>query len=119
MDVIKHFGGAPANFLDVGGGAGAERVSAALSLVLRTPGLRAALVNIFGGITLCDEVAQGIVSVLDKEDSHVPLVVRLVGTNEERGHSILNESGHRLILAESLSESAQKIVALADDGFAA
>jgi succinyl-CoA synthetase beta subunit len=114
MDVIRLFGGDPANFLDVGGGAGADKVAVALRLVLATPGLRAALVNIFGGITLCDEVARGIVTALDEAGSHVPLIVRLVGTNEEQGHEILRDSGHRLIAARTLAEAARVVVSVAD-----
>jgi succinyl-CoA synthetase beta subunit len=113
MDVIKLFGGVPANFLDVGGGAGSERVATALRLVLGTPGLKAVLINIFGGITLCDEVARGIVDALDRVQPSVPMVVRLVGTNEERGHEILNASGHRLIVAGTLAKAARTAVAVA------
>ena len=113
MDVIKHFGGVPANFLDVGGGADAERVAVALRLVLGTPGIKAVLVNIFGGITHCDEVAQGIVTALGEVETRVPLVVRLVGTNEERGREILDESGYRLLSADTLAEAARKVVAVA------
>jgi succinyl-CoA synthetase beta subunit len=126
MDVIKLFGGVPANFLDVGGGADAERVATALRLVLGTPGIKAVLINIFGGITLCDEVARGIVAALDHSaaartslpparvpPAHVPIVVRLVGTNEELGHEILNRSGHRLIVAGTLAEAARKVVSVA------
>ena len=113
MDVIQLFGGAPANFLDVGGGADAGRVAAALRLVLSTVGIKAVLINIFGGITLCDEVARGIVAALDEIRPCVPLVVRLVGTNEERGHEILNRSGHQLIVAGTLAEAARKVVAVA------
>ena len=119
MDVIKHFGGVPANFLDVGGGAGTDRVAAALHLVLRTLGVRAVLVNIFGGITLCDEVAQGIVTVLDQVEAHPPLVVRLVGTNEERGQEILNASRHRLLSAGTLAEAARMVVGVAVGDMAA
>jgi succinyl-CoA synthetase beta subunit len=113
MDVIVHFGGVPANFLDVGGGAGAERVALALRLVLNTPGILAVLINIFGGITLCDEVARGIVTALGEKEADVPIVVRLVGTNEERGHEILSNSGHRLIVAHTLAEAARQVVAAA------
>ena len=116
MDVIKHFGGVPANFLDVGGGAGAERVAVALRLVLRAPDIKVALVNIFGGITHCDEVARGIVTALAEAETRVPLVVRLVGTNEERGHEILNASGYRLLFADTLAEAARKVVAVAGGG---
>jgi succinyl-CoA synthetase beta subunit len=113
MDVIKLFGGVPANFLDVGGGAGAERVATAVRLVLGTPGIKAVLVNIFGGITLCDEVARGIVTALDEAQTGVPVVVRLVGTNEELGHEVLNASGHQLIVAGTLAEAARRAVAMA------
>jgi succinyl-CoA synthetase beta subunit len=113
MDVIVHFGGVPANFLDVGGGASAERVALALRLVLHTPGIVAVLINIFGGITLCDEVARGIVTALGEVETGVPLVVRLVGTNEARGHEILRNSGYRLIVAHTLAEAARQVVAAA------
>jgi succinyl-CoA synthetase beta subunit len=119
MDVIKHFDGVPANFLDVGGGANAERVAAALRLVLRTPGVKAVLLNIFGGITHCDEVARGIVAALKEAESRTPLVVRMAGTNEEQGHEILNGSGYRLFVADTLAEAAQKVVAVARDELAA
>jgi succinyl-CoA synthetase beta subunit len=113
MDVIKLFGGVPANFLDVGGGAGAERVALALRLVLATEGIRAVLINIFGGITLCDEVARGIVAALDQVQTTVPFVVRLVGTNEEQGQEILRQSGHPLTVAQTLAEAARQVVAVA------
>jgi succinyl-CoA synthetase beta subunit len=116
MDVIKLYGGEPANFLDVGGGAGKERVAAALRLVLRTPGVRVGLVNIFGGITLCDQVAQGIVMALDQADVRLPLVVRLMGTNEAQGQAILEQerrAGHQLVAAGTLAEAARTAVALA------
>ena len=119
MDVIQLYGGTPANFLDVGGGAGTEQVAAALRLVLRTPGIRAALVNIFGGITLCDEVALGILAALDEIEVALPLVVRLRGTNEARGQAILEQgrrAGHRLALADTLAEAARTAVALAAGG---
>jgi succinyl-CoA synthetase beta subunit len=113
MDAIKLYGGAPANFLDVGGGAGPDRVAKALRLVLATPGLKAVLINIFGGITLCDEVARGVVAALDQIRPSVPLVVRLVGTNQERGHEILNASGHRLIVSGTLDQAARAVVEVA------
>jgi succinyl-CoA synthetase beta subunit len=93
MDVIRHFGGAPANFLDIGGGAHAERVTAALRLVLSDTRVRAVLLNIFGGITRCDEVARGLVAALEELEPAVPFVVRLVGTNEAEGREILARSG--------------------------
>jgi succinyl-CoA synthetase beta subunit len=113
MDVIKFFGGAPANFLDVGGGARAERVAAALRLVMSAPKIKVVLINIFGGITRCDEVARGIVAALEGIESRVPLVVQLSGTNEGQGRKILNASTYRLTVAGTLTEAAQKAVALA------
>jgi len=116
MDIIKHFGGAPANFLDIGGGARAERVATALRLILADPNVRAVLLNIFGGITRCDEVARGIVTAFKEVRPTVPLVVRLVGTNEMEGRGILEESGYRLITATTLAEAAQKVVAVVQGG---
>ena len=113
MDVIELFGGKPANFLDVGGGANAKQVAEAMRLVIGTPGVRAVLLNIFGGITHCDEVARGIVTALTEIRDDVPVVVRLIGTNEDEGRTILNESGYRLRVATTLAEAAQKVVALA------
>ena len=110
VDTIRFFGGTPANFLDVGGGARAERVEQALGLILGEPGIKAVLINIFGGITRCDEVAQGIVAALKALEPGVPMIVRLVGTNEEQGHEILDASGRRLIVADTLVEAAQKAV---------
>jgi succinyl-CoA synthetase beta subunit len=115
MDVVRFFGGSPANFLDVGGGARAERVAVALRLVLGESGLTAVLINIFGGITRCDEVARGIVTALEETASSVPLVVRLVGTNEQLGREILDRSGRRLIVADSLAEAAQKVVSVVQE----
>ena len=111
MDIIKHFGGEPANFLDIGGGADAEKVAAALRIILRDERVRALLINIFGGITRCDEVARGILSAMDEVEVRVPIVVRLVGTNEEEGLRLLAPS--ELITVSSLSEAAQKAIALA------
>jgi succinyl-CoA synthetase beta subunit len=113
MDIIKHFGGGPANFLDIGGGAKAERVAAALRLILADPNVEAVLFNIFGGITRCDEVARGILAAFDEVKPTVPLVARLVGTNEAEGRAILEASGYRLITATTLAEAAQKAVAAA------
>lgn len=111
MDVVKLFGGSPANFLDIGGGANAEKVTAALSIILRDDRVKAVLINIFGGITRCDEVANGIVEAIRTLDVKVPFVARLVGVNEEEGRQILAESN--LITASSLSEAVQKAVAAA------
>ncbi|MFQ6099666.1 MAG: ADP-forming succinate--CoA ligase subunit beta [Anaerolineae bacterium] len=113
MDIIKHFGGAPANFLDIGGGAKAERVAAALRLILADPNIKAVLFNIFGGITRCDEVAKGIVAAFEEVKPGVPLVARLVGTNEEEGRAILEGSGYQLITAATLAEAARRAVAAA------
>jgi succinyl-CoA synthetase beta subunit len=108
MDVIKLYGGEPANFLDIGGGAGKDKVKAALQIILSDPNVKAVLVNIFGGITRVDEVARGIVAALAEIQTDVPMVARLVGTNEEEGRRILAES--KLIPAATLAEGAQKAV---------
>ncbi|MGB9775634.1 MAG: ADP-forming succinate--CoA ligase subunit beta [Anaerolineae bacterium] len=113
MDIIQHFGGMPANFLDIGGGARADRVATALRLILADPRVKAVLFNIFGGITRCDEVARGIVSVLEEIRPHLPIVARLVGTNEAEGRQILESSGYGIITATTLAEAAQKAVAAA------
>lgn len=110
MDVIKLYGGEPANFLDVGGGAREERVAQALRILLSDPQVEAVLINIFGGITRCDEVARGILAALQEAKITVPIVTRLVGTNQEEGQKILAEA--QMITAVSLSEAAQKAVAL-------
>ena len=111
MDMIQHAGGAPANFLDIGGGASAQRVATSIDLVLSDDNVEAILVNIFAGINRCDWVAQGIVDLLNKRDVNVPLVVRLSGTNVEKGQEILRESGKKVITAETLSDAAHKVVA--------
>jgi succinyl-CoA synthetase beta subunit len=111
MDIIKLFGGEPANFLDIGGGAGAEKVAAALRIILSDPNVKAVLFNVFGGITRCDEVARGILSALNEVNPQVPMVVRLVGTNAEEGRKLLAEA--KMITAETLAEAAQKAVAVA------
>ena len=110
MDMVKLYGGAPANFLDVGGGARSETVEAALRILLSDPNVKAVLFNIFGGITRCDEVARGIVSALEKIGKTPPMVVRLVGTNEEEGRSILAKAN--LITAQTMDEAARKVVAV-------
>ena len=110
MDMIKHAGGSPANFLDVGGGASPERIATALKLVLSDVKVRAVLVNIFAGINRCDWVAKGVVQACQTVDVKVPLVVRLAGTNVEEGRKILAESGLKLITADTLAEAAQKAV---------
>jgi succinyl-CoA synthetase beta subunit len=113
MDITKHFGGAPANFLDIGGGAKAERVATALRLILADSNVKAVLFNIFGGITRCDEVAKGILAAFEEVKPTVPLVARLVGTNEEEGRKILEGSSYELITATTLADAAQKAVAAA------
>jgi succinyl-CoA synthetase beta subunit len=111
MDIVKFYGGSPANFLDVGGGAQADKVAAALKIILADPRVKTVLINIFGGITRCDEVARGILEAIDTLENKVPFVVRLVGTNEEEGRRILAEAN--LITATSLADAAQKAVAAA------
>lgn len=111
MDVIKLYGGEPANFLDIGGGANARKVAAALDIILSDQHVKAVLINIFGGITRGDEVARGIVEALDTVSRRVPMVVRLVGTNAEEGARILKDA--QLIPASSLGDAAQKVVAVA------
>jgi len=114
MDIIKIFGGEPANFLDIGGGASSEKVSAALRIILQDKNVRAILFNIFGGITRCDQVARGILDALADVKTEVPKVVRLVGTNAEEGRQILNEAN--MITADTLSDAAQKAVAVINGG---
>ena len=111
MDVLKLFGGSPANFLDIGGGARAERVVSALNLILSDPKVKAVLFNIFGGITRCDEVARGILSAMNTIGVTVPLVVRLVGVNEVEGREILKGAG--LMAFTSMDEAAEAVVAAA------
>ena len=113
MDIVKLFGGSPANFLDIGGGASADKVAAALRIILADPNVKALLFNIFGGITRCDEVARGIVTALQQVPTKVPMVVRLVGTNEEEGRAILASASRSVQTASTLVEAAQKAVAAA------
>ena len=113
MDMIKHVGGEPANFLDIGGGASPERVAKAFNLVLSDEGVDAILVNIFAGINRCDWVAEGVIQAMDKLDVPVPVVVRLSGTNVEQGRQILADSDVDLITADTLAEAAEKAVAAA------
>jgi len=113
MDVIKLNGGEPANFLDVGGGSDSQRVKEAFKLILSSADLEAILVNIFGGIVRCDEIASGIIAAVREVGVTVPVVVRLEGTNVEQGKKLLNESGLSIISADDLNDAAQKVVAAA------
>jgi succinyl-CoA synthetase beta subunit len=116
MDLIKLHGGEPANFLDVGGGATAERVTAAFELILSNPKVRAVLVNIFGGIVRCDIIAEGIIKAVHKVGVKVPVVVRLEGTNAEAARAMLAKSGLAITPAEDLTDAARKVVSLAKKG---
>jgi succinyl-CoA synthetase beta subunit len=111
MDIIKHFGGEPANFLDIGGGANAEKVAAALRIILADSNVKAVLFNIFGGITRCDEVARGILAALQDVHTNLPMVVRLVGTNATEGRQLLANA--QMVTADTLAEAAQKAIAAA------
>jgi succinyl-CoA synthetase beta subunit len=113
MDIIKYFGAQPANFLDVGGGATVDRVTAAFKIITRDPTLKGILVNIFGGIMKCDVIAQGVIAAVKEVGLQVPLVVRLEGTNVEQGKRMLEESGLPITTGSSLRDAAQKIVELA------
>ena len=115
MDIIKLHGGDPANFLDVGGSATKERVAAAFKIIMSDENVSGILVNIFGGIMRCDIIAEGVVSAAQEIDLQVPLVVRLEGTNVEKGKSILAESGLPILAADNLSTAAQKIVDVVGD----
>ena len=110
MDIIKHYGAEPANFLDVGGGADAERVATAFKLITADENVKGIFINIFGGIMKCDVLAEGVVSAVKEVGLKVPLVVRLEGTNVERGKEILNTSGLNIISADSMADGAEKII---------
>jgi succinyl-CoA synthetase beta subunit len=110
MDIIKLYGGEPANFLDVGGGATKERVTTAFKLILADPKVEGILVNIFGGIMRCDVIAEGVIAAAREVSLHVPLVVRLEGTNVNLGKKILNESGLAILSADNLADAAEKVV---------
>ena len=114
MDLIKLHGGEPANFLDVGGGATAERVTEAFKIILANENVEAILVNIFGGIVRCDLIAEGIIMAVKEVGVDVPVVVRLEGTNVEKGKKLLKESHLKIIAAESLTDAAKKIISLAE-----
>jgi succinyl-CoA synthetase beta subunit len=113
MDVIKLYGGEPANFLDVGGGATAEKVTEAFKIMLRNPSLKAILVNIFGGIMRCDVIAEGVIAASKAVGLKVPLVVRMKGTNEELGRKMIADSGLPIIMADNMADAAEKVVAAA------
>jgi succinyl-CoA synthetase beta subunit len=113
MDIVKLYGGAPANFLDIGGGAAADKVAAAMRIILADPNVRAVLLNIFGGITRCDEVAHGILEATSQIKPKAPMVVRLVGTNAEEGRRLLADA--KMITAETLADAAEKAVAAAKE----
>ena len=112
MDIIQHFGGKPANFLDVGGGASKDQVTAAFKIILGDPNVKGILVNIFGGIMDCDIIAQGIVAAARETGLNLPLVVRLEGNNVAAGKATLAASGLKLVPGDSMADAAQKIVAL-------
>ena len=110
MDIIKLYGGMPANFLDVGGGANKEQVTAAFKILMSDPNVKAVLINIFGGIMRCDIIAEGVIAAAKEVGIKVPLVVRLQGTNVDLGRKILSESGLNIIAAEKMSDAAEKVV---------
>jgi succinyl-CoA synthetase beta subunit len=114
MDIIKLLGGEPANFLDIGGGASSEKVAASLRIILADEKVKAILINVFGGITRCDEVAKGLMIALNEGNTEIPIVVRLVGTNDEEGIRLL--SGSNMIPAETLIEAARIVVQKAREG---
>ena len=113
MDIIQLYGGRPANFLDVGGGANKEQVTTAFRILLADPKVKAVLVNIFGGIMKCDTIAAAIIAAYNEVGFRVPLVVRLEGTNVELGRKMLADSGLPITAASGLTEAAQKVVAAA------
>ena len=113
MDIIKYHGGEPANFLDVGGGANKDQVTEAFRIILADTRVKAVLVNIFGGIMKCDTIATAILAAFQEVGFHVPLVVRLEGTNVNEGKKILAESGRNIVTADGLTDAAQKVVAAA------
>jgi succinyl-CoA synthetase beta subunit len=111
MDIIKLYGAEPANFLDVGGGASVEKVTAAFKIITSDPNVKGILVNIFGGIMRCDVIAQGVLTAVQEVGLQVPLVVRLEGTRVEEGKKLIAESDLNVIPADDLNDAAQKIVA--------
>jgi succinyl-CoA synthetase beta subunit len=113
MDVIKHFGGTPANFLDIGGSSRPEKVIAAMEILGRDPNVKAVLINIFGGITRCDDVANGLVTALRAAPTSRPMVIRLTGTNEEAGRAILAQNLREVRVATTMDDAVKAVVALA------
>jgi succinyl-CoA synthetase beta subunit len=113
MDIIKYAGGRPANFLDVGGGASAEQIKNALRILLSDAGVKAVLINIFGGILRCDTLATGVISAARELEIKIPIVVRMEGTNVELGQKILKESGFNFTVADGMKDAAEKVVGLA------
>ena len=111
MDIINYYGGKPANFLDVGGGATAEKVTAAFKIITSDPDVKGIFVNIFGGIMKCDTIAAGVIGAVKEVGLKVPLVVRLEGTNVELGKKMLAESGLNIVAAADMADGAKKIVA--------
>jgi succinyl-CoA synthetase beta subunit len=115
MDIVKLHGGAPANFLDVGGGATKERVTEAFKIILSDENVKAVLINIFGGIVRCDLIAEGVIGAVEEVGVTIPVVVRLEGNNADLGRKVLAESGLNIIAATSLTDAAQQVVAAAGD----
>ena len=116
MDIIKLYGASPANFLDVGGGATKEKVTAAFKIITADPNVKGILVNIFGGIMKCDVIAEGVIAAVREMGLKAPLVVRLEGTNVDLGKKIIKESGLNVTSADDLDDAAQKIVAAVNRG---
>jgi succinyl-CoA synthetase beta subunit len=108
MDIIKLYGGTPANFLDVGGSSNPEKVVNALRIITRNPKVKAILINIFGGITRCDDIAQGILTAMERIDLDLPMVIRLIGTNDEEGRAMLAEKG--ISAYQKLSDAVEQVV---------
>jgi succinyl-CoA synthetase beta subunit len=111
MDVIKLAGGEPANFLDVGGGATSDMVKNGIKILVSDPKVKAVFINIFGGILRCDTLAKGLIEAISEVEVKLPLVIRMEGTNVEQGRKLLNESGLKLMVAATMQEAAQKVIA--------
>ena len=116
MDIIHHYGGEPANFLDVGGGASKEKVTEGFKIILADENVKAILVNIFGGIMNCATIAEGVIAASKELDIKIPLIVRLEGTNVEEGRRLLKESGLKIISANGMADAAEKAVAALKGG---